>query len=132
MKAESGRLSNMTMASTSEQRPLSDRLENALQGFIPGLATMDDPVHPQSGRGQEGVIIEMPFVNADQENRSDPRNPNEAELGQAGIGVGDDGDRPEGGGAEGHFRAVRPLLERTLPFMVILLVKILYDHRLGM
>ncbi|XP_033627383.1 RING finger and transmembrane domain-containing protein 2-like [Asterias rubens] len=119
------------MAGTSEQHPLSNGLENVLQGLIPGLATMDDPVLPQSGRGQEGVIIEMPFVNADQENSNEPRNPNEAGLGQGGIGVGDDGDRPEGGGAEGHFRAIRPLLERTLPFIIILLVKILYDHRLG-
>ena len=112
------------MASSSEQRPLTDHLETVLQGLIPGLATMEDPVHPQSGRGQEAVVIDMPYVNAGEENR------NSNEMGGGQGGDGEDAERSDGVG-EGQLRAIRPLLERTVPFILILLVKILYDHRLG-
>lgn len=107
--------------------PLSNRIGNVLQGFIPGLATMDTPAvvnNPNSNprsNSEGAVIIDMP-------GGTDPN----------GGSGGNDGNNDEGavpiggnGGGSSEMRAVKPLLERLLPFLLILLVKILYDHRLG-
>ncbi|XP_038059751.1 RING finger and transmembrane domain-containing protein 2-like [Patiria miniata] len=117
------------MAASGEQRPLSDRLENVLQGIIPGLGTMEDPPRPPGGGGQgrDAIIIDMPAVNPEEENRNGAGNQND---GAGDTSEGENGDR-QGGLAEGQFRALRPLMERTLPFVLILLLKILYDHRIG-
>ncbi|XP_022095814.1 RING finger and transmembrane domain-containing protein 2-like [Acanthaster planci] len=118
------------MASAGEQRPLTDRLENVLQGFIPGLATMEDPARPVAvGQGRDAIIIDMPAATSPaEENRNGAGSPSEGASAEGGDG--DNGERP-GGIPDGHLRALRPLMERTLPFVLILLLKILYDHRLG-
>ena len=109
--------------------PLSNRIGNVLQGFIPGLATMDTPAvvnNPNSNprsNSEGAVIIDMP-------GGTDPNGGsggNDGNNDEGAVPIGGNG----GGGGSSEMRAVKPLLERLLPFLLILLVKILYDHRLG-
>ena len=85
---------------------------------------MDAPVNANPRADNEGaIIIDMPSEGAPSPGTGD--------------NLGDNNAANEGGGNGGEgrnvseIRAVRPLLERVLPFALILLVKILYDHRLG-
>ncbi len=112
------------------EEPLSNRLGNVLQGIIPGLSTMDAPVNPNNNphtnENNEGaIIIDMPSEGASGATGDNPTDGNGSEA-----AAGNNGDGR--GSNVSEIRAVRPLLERVLPFVLILLVKILYDHRLGM
>ncbi|XP_072026631.1 E3 ubiquitin-protein ligase RNFT2-like [Amphiura filiformis] len=109
------------------EEPLSNRLGNVLQGFIPGLSTMDAPVslnsNPRANDNNEGaIIIDMPSEGAAGGTGDNPAEGNGNEAGN---------NAEARGNTASEIRAVRPLLERVLPFVLILLVKILYDHRLG-
>lgn len=111
---------------------IGGRLGTVLEGFVPGLATMEDPVLPTSqARGHqnaEEVVINM-------EGDSQPSG-NDNATGTAGTNTvpsRNGEDTPIGSGGLLDMRMMRVLSDsRLIIFLIIILAKVLYDHSLGL
>ncbi|XP_033099553.1 RING finger and transmembrane domain-containing protein 2-like [Anneissia japonica] len=101
---------------------IGDNLNTVLRGIIPGLNTMDTPVHPSHSS----------------DNRSPANDSTIIDISTDEGGGGDEGDTDQGGNGAGggqtvpEMRGLRSILDRTILFILLLAVKILIDHRLGL
>ncbi|XP_071944498.1 E3 ubiquitin-protein ligase RNFT2-like [Antedon mediterranea] len=99
---------------------IGDNLNSMLRGIIPGLNTMDAPVHPahttDNQSNTDSIIINIP-----------------TEGGGGDQGEGDPSGNNGGGAASiPEMRNLKTLLDRTLLFIFLLCIKILIDHCLGL
>lgn len=114
---------------------IRDRLGTVLESFIPGLSMMEDPILPGSGDGRVRQSVEEVVINMEGTSQQPPppRTDNHPTAAVAAAGASNtQQDGEEAGGSLLDMRLLRTLSDsKIVIFLIILLVKVLYDHGLG-
>lgn len=115
---------------------IRDRLGTVLESFIPGLSMMEDPILPGSGDGRVRQSVEEVVINMEGTSQQPPppRTDNHPTAAVAAAGASNtQQDGEEAGGSLLDMRLLRTLSDsKIVIFLIILLVKVLYDHGLGL